>query len=79
MTDRLDLAYLRGCVNGEPHANVKHVSDETYDETYDETCDETCDETYGETYGETDHVSTDSGTGSRAAAVVYIEHQIAHP
>ena len=58
-------------VNGEPHANVKHVSDETYDETYDETCDET--------YGETDHVSTDSGTGSRAAAVVYIEHQIAHP
>ena len=75
MTDRLDLAYLRGCVNGEPHANVKHVSDETYDET----CDETYDETYGETCGETDHVSTDSGTGSRAAAVVYIEHQIAHP
>ena len=62
-------------VNGEPHANVKHVSDETYDETCDETYDETCDETYGET----DHVSTDSGTGSRAAAVVYIEHQIAHP
>ena len=55
------------------------MSDETYDETYDETCDETCGETYGETYGETDHVSTDSGTGSRAAAVVYIEHQIAHP
>ena len=74
MTDRLDLAYLRGCVNGEPHANIKHVSDETYDET----CDETCDETYGETCGETDHVSTDSGTGSRAAAVVYIEYQIAH-
>ena len=74
MTDRLDLAYLRGCVNGEPHANIKHVSDETCDKTYDETYDETC----SETCGETNHVSTDSGTGSRAATVVYIEHQIAH-
>ena len=50
------------------------MSDETYDETYDEMYDKM----YDKIYGETDYVSTDSGTGSRATVVVYIEYQIAH-
>ena len=65
-------------VNGESHTNVKHILNETYDKTCDETYDKTCDETCDKTCGETDHVSTDSGTSSRTAAVMYIKHQIAH-